>query len=308
MSRLSRALRRHPPRGLLACLIASTKTVNILLLFVGFALSFYAGDLVATRGASLPVPPAWPASRLPASALALAALGLLAVAAATSALGAAALHSLPLLSAHLALLAVLLATQVCGAAALIAMADRDAAVGVTAVTAVTTTSATAAATATDLPGGKGPGLEALDWGLWAGGAAGGGAAVAREVQAALAAYPWADAAALAVEVAALILGCLLHSAYTRADDQAEDEEEAAVLDPTVPLLGARWQQPGATAGAAGSPGPRRSPPVAAAQAPLDTAAAEGPRARLLRERYGVTSAAAVDEEAEEGGARGCVVS
>ncbi|PNH06010.1 hypothetical protein TSOC_007672, partial [Tetrabaena socialis] len=130
--------------------------------------------------------------------------------------------------------------------------------------------------------------------------------VRQQLREALLAFKWADMAVVAVEVVTLLFSCLLHSAYMRAADAAEDAEEGRLgSDPTVPLITPRRGQQAAAAGA-GHSGRRAAPP------PLPPRVQRNdPWSRRMREQYGLDTStlsydpvAAAARGAEEGGGGG----
>ncbi|GLI63809.1 hypothetical protein VaNZ11_006906, partial [Volvox africanus] len=221
MSRLARYLREHSAvrtNFWLNFLIHGSRICNIVILLIGFSMITYAGALYVAQpgGDGTSMTPAWPRGPPPASTIIFAAMGGTAALSAAAALGATSRHSLALLSIHLGLLALLMAAQVCLAAAVATYDNADGESG------------------TVVPDMQGHFR-------YAGGGGFGDASnsVRRELCAALLAYKVVDAVTLGVETVTLLVGCLLHSAYMRADAQAEDLAEGLLPDSASPLLTTR---------------------------------------------------------------------
>ncbi|GIL61380.1 hypothetical protein Vafri_15843 [Volvox africanus] len=224
MSRLARYLREHSAvrnNVWLNLLIHGSRICNVALLLIGFSLIAYAGALYVTQpgGDGASMTPAWPRGPPPASTIIFAAMGGTAVLTAAAALGATSRHSLALLNIHLGLLALLMAAQVCLAAAVATYDNTD-----------------------DESGTVVPDIQGRF--RYAGGAGDGDTknSVRRELRIALLAYKIVDAVALGVETVTLLVGCLLHSAYMRADARAEDLVEGLLPDSASPLLTTRRRE------------------------------------------------------------------
>ncbi|GIL87668.1 hypothetical protein Vretimale_14641 [Volvox reticuliferus] len=224
MSRLARYLREHGAVGTnfwLKLLINGSKICNIVLLLVGFSIISYSGALYVAQsgGDGTHTTPAWPSGPPPVSTIIFASMGCTAVLSAAAALAATSRHSLALLNIHLGLLALLMAAQVCLAAA-VATYDN----------------------ANDETGTVVPDIQGRFRYVGGGGHGDASNAVRGELRAALLAYKVADAVTLGVETVTLLVGCLLHSAYMRADAQAEDMEEGLLPDSASPLLTSRRRE------------------------------------------------------------------
>ncbi|KXZ46069.1 hypothetical protein GPECTOR_47g344 [Gonium pectorale] len=221
----------------------------------------YAGDLWANLNGPIDPPAAWSEVLWPPSALLFAAMGLVLGLAACAGLVAASRYSWLLLNLHMGLLALTLVGaaaaaggprgQVCLAAAVATVSDGGGGPvpGRTAASLSSSSSSSSASSSSGLlsslraggaAGGTGSGASVHSAAAAAArfAAAGADGGVRRELRDALMAYPAADAVAVTVEVVALLFGCLLHSAFTRADARAEDVEEG-LADPTAPLLVSR---------------------------------------------------------------------
>ncbi|GFR50646.1 hypothetical protein Agub_g12895, partial [Astrephomene gubernaculifera] len=309
MSRLSRYLREHGVGCWLSFVLFAHKACNIALVFVGIAMLAYAGDIIATQQHPQPpqrqqylqlqstsqdvttatlTSPAWPSwlpalhlPSLPPAALAFLVMGLLACLSAAAALGAAAVHSLALLNTHLVLLALLLAGQVCLAAA-VASDDggREGQPGAASNPHSTTSSSTVTYGSSSMYGSSSGSSKALKYG-----GVSSSASIRVQLRNALVAYEWADVVSATVELLSLLLGCLLHSAYVRAEEAAEDAEEALGLpdgEAAAPFLTSRrradrQQQQQSPGGSRRTPLPQR-------------VRRDDSWSRRMRDQYGVDTA------------------
>ncbi|GLC36501.1 hypothetical protein PLESTB_000155000 [Pleodorina starrii] len=311
MSRLSRYLREHNTlrhNAWLYLLLFGSRTCNAAFLLVGMAMIAYAGDLYATQPGTGSGGPAWPSGPPPASTVVFATMGLAAALGAAAALAATFRHSLFLLNVHLGLLALLMAAQVCLAAAVAAYDNGGGESGTVvpdigtrrgwrpsfrgggggggsgAVIGVLLSTGTAAHGGSGIGGG----------GTGGGGGGGGGNSVLGELSDALMAYKWADAVTVVVEVVTLLVGCLLHSAYMRTDQRAEDMEEGLLPDSAAPLLTSRRREVQQQQHGGGSGRRAQLPP---------RVVRDDPWSRRMREQYGIdTSMLSYDPAAAQQGA------
>ncbi|EFJ49076.1 hypothetical protein VOLCADRAFT_90342 [Volvox carteri f. nagariensis] len=171
------------------------------------------GDLYGTQ-AGEDWPPAWPSGPPPTATVVFAALGAAGALSAITALAATVRHSLVLLNIHLGLLALLM---VCLVAAVAAYDNADGESGE-----VIPDMASSGRRRRHISESTGGGSDSNS--------------VRGDLHDALLEYKWADAVVLSVETLTLLMGCLLHSAYMRADERAEDLEEGLLAGSSAPLL------------------------------------------------------------------------